>query len=146
VIVGKVGAHLAGQVARSVAGAPPSRMPPAILYLHAGVHHAGAWLVFSTFGEAIAHYAHDRFAAELRRMVAVERREPVTVLRDRDVVPLEFADFVAAAASPGSPTFLRYAAALPTSPLALARRLARVTRFPGSGDRTGRSPPPPADR
>jgi hypothetical protein len=42
--------------------------------------------------------------------------------------------------------FLHYAAALPTSPLALARRLVTVTRFPGSADRTGRSPPPPADR
>jgi hypothetical protein len=94
-IVGKVGAHLAGLVARSVPGAPPSRMPPAILYLHAGVHQAGAWLVFSSFREAIAHYSDDRFAAELRRMVAAERREPITVIRERDVDPLEFADFVA---------------------------------------------------
>jgi hypothetical protein len=94
-IVSTVGAHLAGLVARSLPDAPPSRMPPAILYLHAGVHHAGAWLVFSTFREAIAHYSDPRFAAELRRMVEIERREPITVFRDRDFDPDEFADFVA---------------------------------------------------
>jgi hypothetical protein len=94
VIISRVGEHLAGMVARSVRGAAPSRMPPAILYLHAGVHYAGAWLLFSTFREAIAHYSDPRFAAELRRMVADERREPVTVFRQREVDPVELEHFV----------------------------------------------------
>jgi hypothetical protein len=93
-IVSRVGEHLAGLVAWSVRGAPPSRMPPAILYLHAGVHYAGAWLVFSTFREAIRHYSDPRFAAELQRMVRVERREPITVFREREIDPVEFAEFV----------------------------------------------------
>ena len=99
-IVTRVGRHLARMVGLSVTDASwpegrPSRMPPAINYLHAGVHYGGAWLVFSSFAEAIAHYSDPRFTAELRRMVAAERREPITVFRERGYDSEEFAAFVA---------------------------------------------------
>jgi hypothetical protein len=73
----------------------PSRMPPAINYLHAGVHYPGAWLVFSTFAEAIRHFSDPAFVAELTRLVQVERREPVSVFRQREYDHDEFAAFVA---------------------------------------------------
>jgi hypothetical protein len=99
-IVTRVGRHLARMVGLSVIDASwpegrPSRMPPAINYLHAGVHYGGAWLVFSSFAEATSHYSDPRFTAELRRMVAVERREPITVFRERTYDRDEFAGFVA---------------------------------------------------
>lgn len=99
-IVTKVGRHLARMVRLAVPedGWPegrPSRMPPAINYLHAGVHYPGAWLVFSTFAEAIRHFSDPRFVDELQRLVRVERREPVTVFRERAYTHDEFAAFVA---------------------------------------------------
>ena len=99
-IVTRIGRHLARMVGLSVIDARwpegrPSRMPPAINYLHAGVHYAGAWLVFSSFAEAISHYSDPRFTTELRRLVAVERREPITVFRERVYDRDEFAGFVA---------------------------------------------------
>lgn len=99
-IVTKVGRHLARMVRLSVPEAAwpegrPSRMPPAINYLHAGVHYPGAWLVFSTFPEAIRHFSDPRFVAELQRLVRTERREPITVFRERDYTHDEFAAFVA---------------------------------------------------
>ncbi len=98
-IVSTVGRHLAHMVSLSVPSATwpagrPSRMPPAINYLHAGVHYAGAWLVFSTFAEAIEHFSDPAFVAEFMRMVAAEGREPVTVVRERHYTHDEFADFV----------------------------------------------------
>ncbi len=99
-VVTKVGRHLARMVGLSVTDAAwpegrPSRMPPAINYLHAGVHYAGAWLVFSTFAEAMRHYSDPAFVAELRRMVRDERREPITVFRERGYETEEFAAYVA---------------------------------------------------
>lgn len=100
VIVTRVGRHLARMVTLSVPDAHwpegrPSRMPPAINYLHAGVHYPGAWLVFSTFAEAIRHFSDPAFVDEMRRMVRVERREPVSVFRERTYDADEFAAFVA---------------------------------------------------
>ena len=100
VIVTRVGRHLARMVTLAVPdgtwpAGKPSRMPPAINYLHAGVHYPGAWLVFSTFAEAIRHFSDPAFVAELRRLVRVERREPVSVFRERTYDHDEFAAFVA---------------------------------------------------
>lgn len=99
-IVTRVGQHLARMVRLAVPEAAwpegrPSRMPPAINYLHAGVHYPGAWLVFSTFTEAIRHFSDPGFVAELRRLVREERREPITVFRERSYTHDEFAAFVA---------------------------------------------------
>jgi len=98
-IIEKVGQHLRKQVLTAAAGAQhptgrPSPMPPGILYLHGGVHYNGGWLLFNDFPEAIEHFSDPRFAADFRRFVKEQRREPVTLFRDRDYDREEFARFV----------------------------------------------------
>jgi hypothetical protein len=99
ILVTKVGNHLRKQVmmAASTRDFPtgrPSPMPPGILYLHGGVHYNGGWLIFNDFQEAIHHFTDPRFAAEFRRFVKEQRREPVTLFRDRDYDRDAFARFV----------------------------------------------------
>jgi hypothetical protein len=72
----------------------PTPMPPGILYLHGGVHYNGGWLLFNDFTEAIEHFSDPRFTAEFRRFVKEQRREPITLFRDRDYDRREFARFV----------------------------------------------------
>jgi hypothetical protein len=69
-------------------------MPPGILYLHGGVHFNGGWLIFNDFADAINHFTDPRFVTEFRRFVKEQRREPVTLFRDRDYDRHEFARFV----------------------------------------------------
>jgi len=69
-------------------------MPPGILYLHGGVHYNGCWLLFNDFKDGIRHFSDPRFAAEFRRLVRREKREPVTLFRDRDYDREEFGRFV----------------------------------------------------
>ena len=99
VIVEKTGDHLRKQVcfAAASAGHPTGQaapMPPGILYLHGGVHYNGGWLLFNDFPEAIEHFSDRRFAAEFRRFVREQGREPVTLFRDRDYDRAAFARFV----------------------------------------------------
>jgi len=99
VIVMKVGNHLRKQVlmAASTPDFPtgrPSPMPPGILYLHGGVHYNGGWLLFNDFQEAIDHFTDQRFVAEFRRFVKEQKREPVTLFRDRDYDRDDFGRFV----------------------------------------------------
>lgn len=98
-IVNKTGEHLCKQV-RMAAACPehptgrPAPMPPGILYLHGGVHYNGGWLLFNDFKEAIEHYSDPKFATEFRRFVREQKREPVTLFRERDYDRDEFARFV----------------------------------------------------
>jgi hypothetical protein len=99
VILDRVGRHLSHQVRQAAASSvhpqgQASRMPPGILYLHGGVHYNGGWLLFNDFKEAIGHFSDPKFAAEFRRFVREQRREPVTLFRDRDYDRAEFAKFV----------------------------------------------------
>jgi hypothetical protein len=99
VIIEKTGDHLRKQVrmAAAAAGHPhgqPAPMPPGILYLHGGVHYNGGWLLFNDFTEAIQHYSDRRFAAEFKRFVREQRREPITLFRNRDYDRKAFARFV----------------------------------------------------
>jgi hypothetical protein len=97
-IIRKVGDHLRKQVlmaARSEThptghGAP---MPPGILYIHGSVHFNGVWLLFNDFADAIRHFSDPKFATEFHRLVLEEKREPVTLFRDRDYDRAEFARF-----------------------------------------------------
>lgn len=98
-LVQKVGEHLARQVRFAAASAEhptgqPAPMPPGILYLHGGVHYNGGWLIFNDFPEAIEHFSDPKFAAEFRRFVREQGREPVTLFRDREYDREEFAGFV----------------------------------------------------
>ena len=98
-ILHKVGTHLRKQVSHAAASASyptgkASPMPPGILYLHGGVHYNGGWLIFNNFKEAIRHFSDRRFAAEFRRFVKEQNREPITLFRDRDYDRDEFARFV----------------------------------------------------
>jgi hypothetical protein len=98
-IVTKVGDHLRRQVLLAAATRDhptgrPAPMPPGILYLHGGVHYNGGWLLFNDFKDAIEHFSDPRFASEFRRFVKEQRREPVTLFRDRDYDRQEFAHFV----------------------------------------------------
>jgi hypothetical protein len=98
-IIEKTGDHLRRQVCLAAAsvGHPhgrPAPMPPGILYLHGGVHYNGGWLLFNDFEEAIEHFSDARFAAEFRRFVREERREPVSLFRDRDYDRAAFSRFV----------------------------------------------------
>ena len=98
-IIEKVGDYLRKQVLHA-ASSPrhpkgrPARMPPGILYLHGGVHYNGGWLLFNDFKEAIEHFSDPRFRAELRRFVREQKREPITLFRDRDYDRQEFARLV----------------------------------------------------
>lgn len=98
-ILNKVGEHLCRQVRMAAAGpghpqGQPAPMPPGILYLHGGVHYNGGWLLFNSFKEAIEHFSDPGFAAEFRRFVREQKREPITLFRDRDYDRDEFARFV----------------------------------------------------
>lgn len=98
-IIEKVGDYLRKQVCHAASSPEhpngrPARMPPGILYLHGGVHYNGGWLLFNDFKEAIEHYSDARFRAELKRFVREQKREPITLFRDRDYDRQEFARFV----------------------------------------------------
>jgi hypothetical protein len=98
-IIRKVGDHLRKQVLMAARGETHPRgraapMPPGILYIHGSVHFNGVWLLFNDFAEAIRHFSDPKFAAEFRRLVREEKREPVTLFRDRDYDRTEFARFV----------------------------------------------------
>ena len=98
-IVESVGSHLATLCAQAASSAEspegrPSRMPPAILYIHGAVHYNGGLLLFDDFAQAIEHFSNEAFRAEFRRFVREEKREPVTIFRDRDYDRREFIEFV----------------------------------------------------
>lgn len=98
-IVRKTGLHLCHQVQQAASGPghPTGRaspMPPGILYIHGGVHYNGGWLLFNDFAEGIRHFSDPRFRAEFRRFVREQKREPVTLFRDRHYDRDEFARFV----------------------------------------------------
>jgi hypothetical protein len=98
-ILTKVGDHLRKQVLMAAATddhptGHPSPMPPGILYIHGGVHYNGAWLLFNDFKEAIEHFSDPKFRREFKRLVREQKREPVTLFRNRDYDREEFARFV----------------------------------------------------
>ena len=136
-LIRKVGDHLRKQVlmAASAPGSPtgkPAPMPPGILYIHGSVHFNGVWLLFNDFAEAIRHFSDRRFAAEFRRLVREEGREPVTLFRDRDYDRTEFANFVCFMRTtfPGSRTAMDQRSSSSGATLHLTLR---STRSPGIG-------------
>lgn len=94
-LVCRAGRFMANMVSQAARG-KPGRMPPAINYLHGGVHYNGAWLIFNDVREAIRTVSDRRFCRELRRLARAERREPLLLLRDPDYDPGELAELVCA--------------------------------------------------
>lgn len=72
----------------------PDRMPPAINYIHACVHFNGGFLLFNDFKEAISHFTNKEFKNSFIKFVKEEKREPVTVFRNKNYDPKEYLDFV----------------------------------------------------
>ncbi|OUR97080.1 hypothetical protein A9Q84_12170 [Halobacteriovorax marinus] len=75
----------------------PDKMPPAINYIHGGVHYNGGFLIFDDSEDAIAHFSNREFRNSFWKFVLIEKREPVTIFRnknyDREKL-LEFACFM----------------------------------------------------
>jgi len=71
-----------------------NRMPPSINYIHGGIHYNGGWLIFDDPKDAIRHFSDPRFALEFLRFIYKEKREPVTLLRDRQYDRQELLEFV----------------------------------------------------
>lgn len=72
----------------------PDRLPPAINYIHAGVHYNGGFLLFNNTKEAIKYFSNKDFQNDFKKFVKEEKREPVTIFRDRNYDRMEYLQFV----------------------------------------------------
>jgi len=98
-ILATVGAHMSKMIEKSASHdlyphGIPDRMPPAINYIHGGVQYNGGFLIFDDVKDAIRHFSDWKFRKEFWRFILVEKREPVTVLRDKNYNREEFLEFV----------------------------------------------------
>ncbi len=98
-IIELVGGHMLKMVQKSMSTEDnpegvPDRMPPAINYIHGTVHYNGAFLIFNNIKEATRYYSDPEFKKEFKRFVKTEKREPVTILRERNYDRKEFLEFV----------------------------------------------------
>jgi hypothetical protein len=87
-ILEAVGEHMSGMFKKSCAQENfpvgiPDRMPPAINYIHGGVHYNGGFLIFDDVADALAHFSNATFRKHFWKFVLTEKREPVTILRER---------------------------------------------------------------
>lgn len=72
----------------------PFRMPPAINYIHGSLQYNGGFLIFDDFADAISHFTDWRFKRDFLRFIHLEKREPITVFRNRDYNREEYLEFV----------------------------------------------------
>lgn len=98
-IVHKVGSYLAQMAALSavvpeIPWGAQRRMPHGINYIHGASHYNSGILLFTDFADAIEHFSNERFAAEIRRFVRLERRELLVMFRQRAYSPRDYAYFV----------------------------------------------------
>ncbi len=97
-ILSKLMDYLAGMVRHS-ASTPnhpkgrPSRMPPAVNYIHATVHYNGASMLFDDCQDALAHFTDPDFRREVWRFFWREKRELTIIFRDRHIERKDFAIF-----------------------------------------------------
>ena len=70
------------------------RMPPAINYIHGGVQYNGGFLIFDDVKDALNHFSNKEFRKHFWNFIHTEKREPVTILRDRNYDREEFLQFV----------------------------------------------------
>lgn len=98
-IVTDVGNHLRKMVANSSSSenypkGKADRMPPAINYIHGAVHYNGGFLLFNDFADAISHFSNKEFQESFKNFVTIEKREPVTLFRNRNYDRMEYLEFV----------------------------------------------------
>lgn len=70
---------------------PARRMPHCINYMHGSSHYNSGLIILNDLKDAYRHINDPRFRRELRRFVAMEKREVLFLLRTRDYCPREFA-------------------------------------------------------
>lgn len=98
VIVHKVGSYLAGMAKKSASTlehpfGTPSRMPPAVNYIHGTVCFNAGIIIFNDFEEGIFHLSDARFVDEMQRFAADTKREIIIIFRERTYSPKEYAYF-----------------------------------------------------
>jgi len=98
-ILTAVGLHMASMFTKSCeqeghALGIPDRMPPAINYIHGGVHYNGGFLIFDDTKDAIAHFSNPDFQRSFWKFILQEKREPVTILREKNYDRMEYLEFV----------------------------------------------------
>lgn len=98
-IVTEVGHHLRRMVLNSASSkafpnGKPDRMPPAINYIHGSVHYNGGFLLFNDFKDAIKHFTNLDFQIAFKKFVEIEKREPVTIFRNKNYDRMEYLEFV----------------------------------------------------
>lgn len=72
----------------------PFRMPPAINYIHGGLQYNGGFLIFDDFEDAISHFTDWRFKRDFIKFIWTEKREPITVFRNKDYDRNQYLEFV----------------------------------------------------
>lgn len=98
-ILETVGSHMSRMIEKSskqelYPEGIPDRMPPAINYIHGGVQYNAGYLIFDDVKDAIRHFSDLKFRMEFWRFVLTEKREPVTILRDKNYDRVELLQFV----------------------------------------------------
>jgi hypothetical protein len=97
-IVISAGKYMLGMIRKSASSeqypnGQLDKMPPAINYIHGGVQYNGGFLIFDDFADAINHFSDREFRRSFLKFVFTEKREPVTLFRNRNYNREEFLEF-----------------------------------------------------
>lgn len=71
----------------------PSRMPPAVNFIHGTVQYNGASMMFDDCADALAHFTDPDFRREVWRFFWQEKRELTIIFRDKKIENHDFAVF-----------------------------------------------------
>lgn len=98
-IVVSVGKYMCRMIYKSAAKpdkpfGDKDRMPPSINYIHGGVQYNGGFLIFDDVEDARNHFSNKEFRKHFWKFIHTEKREPVTILRDKNYDREEFLQFV----------------------------------------------------
>ncbi len=100
-ILEAVGEHLSGMFKKSCeqenqAHGIKDRMPPAINYIHGGIHYNGGFIIFDDVADALSHFSNATFRKHFWKFVLTEKREPVTILREKNYERMNLLQLVCA--------------------------------------------------
>ncbi len=98
-IVHAVAGHAMKMIQKSVSTAEnpfgvPDRMPPAINYIHGGIHYNGGFIILDDLRDAYRHFSDPKFRRIFLKFIYYEKREPITIIRDRNYDRQELLNFV----------------------------------------------------